>query len=52
MPARSVIAVPAPGRRPALYEQKADGFRRLVFARPESYLRSRRPGSASSAVII
>nr|WP_024127463.1 ATP-dependent DNA ligase [Streptomyces sp. F12]AHE40199.1 ATP dependent DNA ligase [Streptomyces sp. F12] len=42
MLARSVIAIPASVRRPTVYEQKADGFRCLVFARPEPFLQSRR----------
>ncbi|WP_331731542.1 ATP-dependent DNA ligase [Streptomyces sp. NBC_00073] len=42
MLARSVTALPPPGTRPVLYEQKADGFRVLVFTGPEPYLQSRR----------
>lgn len=42
MLARSVTALPPPGARPALYEQKADGFRVLVFTGAEPYLQSRR----------
>ncbi|WP_331729106.1 ATP-dependent DNA ligase (plasmid) [Streptomyces avidinii] len=42
MLARSVTALPSPGARPVLFEQKADGFRVLVFTGPKSYLQSRR----------
>lgn len=42
MLARSVTALPSPGARPVLFEQKADGFRVLVFTGPKPYLQSRR----------
>ncbi|MEU9415874.1 hypothetical protein [Streptomyces sp. NPDC048272] len=42
MPARSVTALPSSGARPVLFEQKADGFRALVFTGPKPYLQSRR----------
>ncbi|MFF6979389.1 ATP-dependent DNA ligase [Streptomyces sp. NPDC008343] len=42
MLARSVTTLPAAGARPMLYEQKADGFRVLVFTGPKPYLQSRR----------
>ncbi|MBB5940297.1 ATP-dependent DNA ligase [Streptomyces zagrosensis] len=42
MLARSVATLPAPGARPMLFEQKADGFRVLVFTGPKPYLQSRR----------
>lgn len=42
MLARPVTALPAPGARPVLFEQKADGFRVLVFTGPQPYLQSRR----------
>ncbi|OLO25979.1 ATP-dependent DNA ligase [Streptomyces sp. MNU77] len=42
MLARSVTALPPAGARPALFEQKADGFRTLVFAGPKPFLQSRR----------
>ncbi|MFD6967208.1 hypothetical protein [Streptomyces sp. NPDC059949] len=42
MLARPVTVLPAPGPRPVLFEQKADGFRVLVFTGPQPYLQSRR----------
>ncbi|WP_327740630.1 ATP-dependent DNA ligase [Streptomyces nojiriensis] len=42
MLARSVATLPPPGARPMLFEQKADGFRVLVFTGPKPYLQSRR----------
>lgn len=42
MLARSVTTLPPPGSRPILFEQKADGFRVLVFTGPEPYVQSRR----------
>ncbi|MGY4963642.1 ATP-dependent DNA ligase [Streptomyces sp. 900105245] len=42
MLARPVTALPAPGARPALFEQKADGFRALVFSGPQPFVQSRR----------
>ncbi|UUS35034.1 MULTISPECIES: hypothetical protein [Streptomyces] len=42
MPARPATALPAPGARPMLFEQKADGFHVLVFTGPQPYLQSRR----------
>ncbi|MFD8882110.1 ATP-dependent DNA ligase [Streptomyces erythrochromogenes] len=42
MLARSVTALPSSGARPVLFEQKADGFRALVFTGPKAYLQSRR----------
>ncbi|MFI1648175.1 ATP-dependent DNA ligase [Streptomyces avidinii] len=42
MLARSVTALPSSGARPVLFEQKADGFRALVFTGPKPYLQSRR----------
>jgi ATP-dependent DNA ligase len=42
MLARSVTALPRAGSRPPLFEQKADGYRTLVFARPTPYIQSRR----------
>lgn len=42
MLARSVTTLPPSGPRPMLFEQKADGFRVLVFTGPEPYLQSRR----------
>lgn len=42
MLARSVTVLPRAGSRPALFEQKADGYRTLVFARPAPYIQSRR----------
>ncbi|MGW5852225.1 ATP-dependent DNA ligase [Streptomyces sp. NPDC055254] len=42
MLARSVTALPSSGGRPVLFEQKADGFRALVFTGPKPYLQSRR----------
>ncbi|MFJ9078180.1 hypothetical protein ACIRO3_23530 [Streptomyces sp. NPDC102278] len=41
MPARSVTALPSSGARPVLFEQKADGFRALVFTGPKPYLQTR-----------
>ncbi|MGW6202080.1 ATP-dependent DNA ligase [Streptomyces sp. NPDC055089] len=41
MLARSVSALPAGGRH-AVFEQKTDGYRVLVFARPSPFLQSRR----------
>lgn len=42
MLARSVTALPAPGGRRLLFEQKTDGYRTIVFAGPNPYLQSRR----------
>nr|WP_231632877.1 ATP-dependent DNA ligase [Streptomyces clavuligerus] len=42
MLARPVPALLAPAARPMLFEQKADGFRVVVFASPEPFLQSRR----------
>ncbi|MEV6183362.1 ATP-dependent DNA ligase [Streptomyces sp. NPDC052015] len=48
MLARSVSALPTGGRR-AVFEQKADGYRVVVFARPAPYLQSRRGAELSGA---
>ncbi|WP_433543686.1 hypothetical protein ACQPZG_00205 (plasmid) [Streptomyces sp. CA-294286] len=37
MPTRPVTALPAPGARPVLFEQKADGFRAPVFTGPHRH---------------
>jgi ATP-dependent DNA ligase len=42
MLARPVTALPSSGATPALFEQKADGFRVLVFAAQKLFLQSRR----------
>lgn len=42
MLARPVTALPSVGATPALFEQKADGFRVLLFTGPEPFLQSRR----------
>ncbi|MGX1274724.1 hypothetical protein [Streptomyces phaeoluteigriseus] len=42
MLARSVMTLPWPGAKQVLFEQKADGFRVLVFTGPQPYLQSRR----------
>ncbi|MEU6406213.1 hypothetical protein [Streptomyces sp. NPDC046985] len=42
MLARSVTALPAPGGRRLLFEQKTDDYRAIVFAGPAPYLQSRR----------
>ncbi|MGW6144422.1 ATP-dependent DNA ligase [Streptomyces sp. NPDC055140] len=49
MLARSVTALPAAGGRRAVFEQKADGFRVVVFARPVPYLQSRRGADLAGA---
>ncbi|MDX3204745.1 MULTISPECIES: ATP-dependent DNA ligase [Streptomyces] len=49
MLARSVSALPSAGARSALFEQKADGFRALVFAGPEPFLQSRRGADLGTA---
>lgn len=48
MLARSVSALPTGGRR-AVFEQKADGYRVIVFARPAPYLQSRRGSELTGA---
>ncbi|MFJ1548100.1 hypothetical protein [Streptomyces sp. NPDC088246] len=42
MLARSVTTMPSPTARTLLFEQKADGFRSLVFTGQEPYIQSRR----------
>lgn len=49
MLARSVAALPPPGARLALFEQKVDGFRTIVFAGPTPYLQSRRGADLTPA---
>ncbi|MFJ9574550.1 ATP-dependent DNA ligase [Streptomyces bacillaris] len=49
MLARSVTALPAPGGRRLLFEQKTDGFRTIVFAGPAPYLQSRRGSDLTPA---
>ena len=41
MLARPVTALPSVGATPALFEQKADGFRLLLFAAREPFLQAR-----------
>lgn len=42
MLARTATALPAPGARGALFEQKVDGYRAIVFAGPVPHVQSRR----------
>jgi ATP-dependent DNA ligase len=49
MLARTVTALPPPGDRKALYEQKVDGFRALVFTGPDPFLQSRRGADLTPA---
>ncbi|MCX4681328.1 ATP-dependent DNA ligase [Streptomyces sp. NBC_01433] len=48
MLARSVSALPTGGRQ-AVFEQKTDGFRVVVFARPMPFLQSRRGAALAGA---
>ncbi|WP_030338344.1 hypothetical protein [Streptomyces sp. NRRL S-1022] len=50
MLARSVTALPSPGARPLLFEQKADGFRVLVFTGAKPYLQSSRGADLGPAL--
>lgn len=49
MLARSVTALPRAKGSRALFEQKVDGYRTVVFAQPEPYLQSRRGAALGPA---
>ncbi|MGW1158952.1 ATP-dependent DNA ligase [Streptomyces sp. NPDC002519] len=49
MLARSVVALPSAGARKAVFEQKVDGYRTIVFAGPDPYVQSRRGADLAPA---